>query len=71
MSAKVYIGDSVYAQESDHAPGWAVVVLTTENGLPGDPSNEICMEPKVIAAFLQLPLVERHAIALCGGRCSP
>ena len=61
MPAKVYIGDSVYAQESSHAPGWAVVVLTTENGMPGDPSNEICMEPEVIEAFLHLPVVERIA----------
>ena len=71
MPAKVYIGDSVYATESDHVAMWAGVMLTTENGLPGDPSNSIYLEPEVIQALLSLPVVERYVIALCAQRCSP
>lgn len=43
---KVYLGDSVYASfDGFH------IILTTENGLPHDPSNRIFLEPAVINAF--------------------
>jgi hypothetical protein len=42
-SKKEYLGDSVYAQFDGYH-----IILTTENGLPGDPSNRIALEPKVI-----------------------
>ena len=45
---KVYLGDSVYAT----IPGNGEVVLTTENGLPNDPSNSIVMELEVLRNFL-------------------
>ena len=45
--AKVYLGDSVYAEFN----GWAIV-LTTENGLPQDPSNVIYLEPSVLRTFI-------------------
>lgn len=40
---KVYLGDSVYAQYDGYH-----VILTTENGLPNDPSNRIALEPEVL-----------------------
>lgn len=40
---KEYIGDSVYAEFDGYN-----VILTTENGLPGDPSNKIELEPEVM-----------------------
>ena len=40
---KQYIGDSVYADFDGYH-----VVLTTENGLPTDPSNTIYIEPRTI-----------------------
>lgn len=52
---KEYLGDSVYAQI-----GQGFVILTTENGLPDDPSNKIFMEESVIKAFLRY--VERIGI---------
>lgn len=39
---KVYLGDSVYVKYDGYH-----IILTTENGLPGDPSNEIALEPAV------------------------
>jgi len=44
---KAYLGDSVYVDLDDG--GW--IVLTTENGLPGDPSNTIYLEPEVFKAL--------------------
>ena len=44
---KKYLGDSVYADVLDDY----YVVLTTENGLPNEPSNRILLEPQVVAAF--------------------
>jgi uncharacterized protein YabN with tetrapyrrole methylase and pyrophosphatase domain len=41
-SNKVYLGDSIYAEFDGYA-----VFLTTHNGLPGDPSNLIILEPEV------------------------
>jgi hypothetical protein len=43
---KTYLGDSVYAEFDGHC-----IVLTTENGLPADPSNKIYMEPQVLVAL--------------------
>ena len=44
---KIYLGDSVYAEFiSDES-----VKLTTENGLPDDPSNVIILEFWVAAAL--------------------
>lgn len=45
---KVYIGDSVYAEFDGYC-----IVLTTENGMPGDPSNRIVMEPEVVNDFFR------------------
>ena len=47
MITKVYLGDSVYAKHDGFG-----VVLTTENGLPDDPSNTIYLEPSVIASLI-------------------
>ena len=35
---QTYVGDSVYADHDGHS-----LILTTENGLPGDPSNQIIL----------------------------
>lgn len=45
---KQYIGDSVYAQFDGYH-----IVLTTENGLPTDPSNTIALEPAVVHALAE------------------
>ena len=44
---KVYLGDSIYAQINEYGS----LVLTTENGLPSDPSNKIFLEPEVYEAL--------------------
>lgn len=41
---KEYLGDSVYVEFNESGQ----FVLTTENGLPTDPSNTIYLEPKVV-----------------------
>lgn len=46
---KVYLGDSVYAVFDGYG-----VWLTTENGLPTDPSNRIYIEPDVLEALNRL-----------------
>ncbi len=43
---KQYLGDSVYADWDGYH-----VVLTTENGLPNDPSNTICLDSQVLLAL--------------------
>lgn len=48
MEKKAYLGDSVYAEFDGYS-----VTLTTENGLPFDPSNRIVMEPEVVKAFFE------------------
>lgn len=48
MSDKEYLGDSVYAE---HGPFRGAITLTTQNGLPTDPSNEIVLEPQVLEAL--------------------
>ena len=45
---KLYIGDSVYAEFDGD-----MLRLTTANGKPGDPSNEIFLEPAVWDALKQ------------------
>ena len=45
---KQYLGDSVYANCDICS-----IILTTENGLPDDPSNTIIIDPTVLTAFLQ------------------
>ena len=45
---KRYIGDSVYVQFDGYH-----YVLTTENGLPYDPSNRICLEPSVYESLVK------------------
>ena len=40
---KEYLGDSVYANYDGY-----FVILTTENGLEGDPSNTILLESRVL-----------------------
>lgn len=44
---KRYIGDSVYADFDGYH-----IILTTENGLPNDPSNRIALEPAVIDCLI-------------------
>lgn len=43
---KRYLGDSVYANFDGYH-----IVLTTENGLPDDPSNRIALEPDVLGSL--------------------
>lgn len=44
---KSYLGDSVYVEVNEHGQ----LVLTTENGMPTDPSNEIFLEPETYKAL--------------------
>jgi len=44
---KVYLGDSVYCDFDGFG-----IALTTENGLPNDPSNLIYIEPEVYINLL-------------------
>ena len=48
MKTKQYLGDSVYASFDS-----GMLELTTENGLPGDPSNSIFIEPEVFNALVR------------------
>lgn len=43
MEAKVYLGDSVYAEFDGYG-----IWLTTDNGYPDDPRNKIYLEPVVL-----------------------
>ena len=45
---KTYLGDSVYAIYDEDG----TIVLTTENGMPADPSNVIYLEPAVYEALV-------------------
>lgn len=45
---KDYLGDSVYANYDGY-----YLMLTTENGLPTDPSNTIALDPNTIDAFIR------------------
>ena len=44
---EVYLGDSVYAEYDGYQ-----IILTTRNGLPGDPSNIIYLEPGVYNSLI-------------------
>lgn len=46
MEHKEYLGDSVYASFDGYH-----VWLTTENGYPDDPRNQIALEPPVLNAL--------------------
>jgi hypothetical protein len=46
VAMKAYLGDSVYADFDGYH-----IILTTENGLPHDPSNRIALEPAVLRAL--------------------
>lgn len=48
MNTKQYIGDSVYAKFDG-----GVLELTTENGLPTDPSNTIILEREVFESLVK------------------
>lgn len=48
IGKKRYLGDSVYATYDG-----ARIILTTENGLPDDPSNEIVIDSEVLYALEQ------------------
>lgn len=52
---KTYLGDSVYAELTSGG-----ITLTTENGLPNDPSNTIVLEPDV--ALHLHAFIDRHII---------
>lgn len=43
---KTYLGDSVYVSTDGSG-----LILTTDNGLPEDPSNSIYIEPEVWTAL--------------------
>jgi len=62
---KTYLGDSVYADVDGRA-----VMLTTENGRPGDPSNTIYLEPEVLVALVsfaaRLPVYQEAMKAFIG-----
>lgn len=47
---KCYLGDSVYIQVGSYV---GEIILTTENGLPGDPSNRIAMEAREVDGILR------------------
>jgi hypothetical protein len=47
-SRKTYLGDSVYSE----LDAYGTLTLTTENGLPNDPSNRIVLEPDVVQALI-------------------
>lgn len=49
LNEKRYLGDSVYAQYDGYH-----IVLTTENGLPDDPSNTIALDNSVLHALYML-----------------
>ena len=54
---KEYLGDSVYVEIDEQTDG---IKLTTENGLPTDPSNMIYLEPSVMVALLKY--INKHFI---------
>lgn len=47
-SNKQYLGDSVYVSFDGYQ-----ICLTTENGLPDDPSNKIYLDPAVQIALIK------------------
>ena len=63
MPEKAYFGDSVYGQLNN----WGQLRLTTENGLPTDPSNEIFLDPEVLAVLIRY--VEQYGAIPKRGGC--
>jgi hypothetical protein len=63
LPGKVYLGDSVYVEsvyvEVDRNGSY---VLTTENGLPDDPSNRIYLEPEVYERLVKYVEIVKAAI---------
>lgn len=57
---KVYLGDSVYAETTDLGE----IVLTTENGIPEDPTNIIYLSSEVIASLLRfIQIIQSKEVA--------
>jgi len=52
--SKTYLGDSVYTEISGEH-----LVLTTENGLPTDPSNCILLDNRTLKSLLEYLEVEK------------
>ena len=52
---KSYLGDSVYCIYD----GGGCFILTTENGVPTDPSNEIYIDDQVLKALIKFTSKER------------
>lgn len=48
--SKHYLGDSVYIRRNEAG----CFILTTENGLPDDPSNVIYLEPDIVLTLLKI-----------------
>ena len=46
---KEYIGDSVYIEYNNE---YEILILTTEDGFPDDPSNRIVLEDSVVKSLL-------------------
>lgn len=60
---KIYLGDSVYCAFDGHG-----ILLTTENGYPDDPRNNIYLEPETwfaLEAFVK-NLRSRNPIQVAG-----
>lgn len=57
IEKKIYLGDSVYAEWKDNR-----IILTTENGLPEDPSNLIYLEIEVIEELIKFWLHQNHLL---------
>jgi hypothetical protein len=53
MTKKEYLGDSVYAEYDKQ---YNQIILTTENGLPDDPSNIIYLEYEVFLSLYNFVL---------------
>lgn len=52
IGMKIYVGDSVYAEWNPDLYG-EHLVLTTENGLPSDPSNTILLGPQELQNLIE------------------
>ena len=55
---KTYLGDSVYVSYDGFE-----FTLTTENGYPDDPSNEVILEPQVVKALIEF-IEKKKAVLL-------
>ena len=59
---KMYLADSVYVNFDGNG-----FTVTTENGLPSDPSNEIYFEPETMDALFLWVKQIKDKYANCGG----